>query len=565
MYDLVIRNGTVVDGSGLGAYRADVGVIGDKIARIGRIKETGRTEIDAEGHIVTPGFIDGHTHLDAQIFWDPLGTNACWHGVTTAVMGHCGFTLAPVRPGGADLVIRNIERAEDISRAALDAGIDAWDWETFPELLDRIDRLPKGVNYAANIGHSALRTYAMGERAFQEAANEDDMALMERELRAAMAAGALGFSTSRGAAHATPAGDPVASRLAEWSEIVRLVEVMADTGAGVFQLAPEREWYSRDPIERGKSWKDLYDLTVSTGVTTLFGIPLTGPDTAERLAYLDSAAAAGGQMIGITRCRGLNSMVSFKTRLPFDALPEWQEIRALPYEEQMVRFRDPAVRERLIHAAKVGEYPKAFGGEPKPPDYDNLRVYDKTLPPNPTVREVANARGVDPVEAMIDLALEWNFDLLFIQNELPPNSTMKAVLKHPRTAMCFSDTGAHVTQIADSSLQTYLLAYWVREREDFTIEEAVRMMTLQPARAWGFHDRGLVREGMVADLNVIDPQTVAPLYPRVVSDFPGGAKRLDQRSVGIKATIVCGEPLVLDGEHTGALPGRLLRGPLAQK
>src|SRR4051794_21711092 len=217
-YDVVIRNGRVVDGSGLGSYTADVGIVGDRIALVGRIKERGAREIDAEGHVVSPGFIDGHTHMDAQVFWDASGSSSCWHGVTSAVMGNCGFTLAPVRAHERALVVRNLERAEDIDPAALAAGID-WNFETFPEYLEAVDRLPKGINFAAQVGHSALRTWAMGERAFVEEATPDDLALMRGQLAEALHAGAIGFSTSRSEHHETSDNRPVASRLASWDEV----------------------------------------------------------------------------------------------------------------------------------------------------------------------------------------------------------------------------------------------------------------------------------------------------------------------------------------------------------
>ena len=235
-YDVVIKNGTVVDGSGLPRFRADVGVRRGRIATIGRIRERAREVIDADGQIVAPGFVDGHTHMDAQVFWDPLGTCSCWHGVTSVVMGNCGFTLAPCAAADKALVIRNLERAEDIAAAAMDAGID-WSWTTFPEYLDRLETLPKGINYASYIGHSALRTYVMGERAFEQAANEDDLDAMARELRDAIRAGAIGFTTSRSPSHETPDRRPVASRLATWDEVRRLVGVMGEMNAGIFEIA----------------------------------------------------------------------------------------------------------------------------------------------------------------------------------------------------------------------------------------------------------------------------------------------------------------------------------------
>src|SRR5688572_32360462 len=234
-YDLVIKNGVVIDGSGMPRYRGDVGVVGGRIAAVGRIRESAREVIDADGQVVAPGFVDGHTHMDAQVFWDPLGSCSCWHGVTTVVMGHCGFTLAPSSAEQRHLVVRNLERAEDISGAAMAAGID-WTWTTFAEYLDAIDRLPKGINYAANIGHSALRTYAMGERAFTDEATVDDQRAMADELRNALRAGAYGFTTSRTHHHETSDNRPVASRIASWEEVRDLVRVMGDLGVGVFQL-----------------------------------------------------------------------------------------------------------------------------------------------------------------------------------------------------------------------------------------------------------------------------------------------------------------------------------------
>ena len=244
MYDLVIKNGMVVDGSGGAAYRADVAIADGKIARMGRVNEKARQTVDAEGHVVTPGFVDGHTHMDAQGFWDPIGSCSCYHGVTTAVMGNCGFTLAPCKQEDADFVFRNLERAEDLSRDAMLAGID-WSWETFPEFLDAVDNLPKGINYAGYIGHSALRTYTMGERAFTDEANEDDLKEMQRVVKEAVNTGAIGFSTSRTFNHITADDRPVASRLASWDEVRAIVNAVGETGKGVFEIAGEAP--GRDP------------------------------------------------------------------------------------------------------------------------------------------------------------------------------------------------------------------------------------------------------------------------------------------------------------------------------
>src|ERR671934_1044885 len=237
-YDLVIKNGMVIDGSGLPRYRADVGVRYGRIVEIGRIRGRAREVIDADGQVVAPGFVDGHTHMDAQVFWDPLGTSSCFHGITSVVMGNCGFTLAPCAAADKHLVIRNLQRAEDIAAEAMDAGIE-WAWTTFPEFLDRLEALPKGLNYAGYLGHSALRTYVMGERAFEQQASEDDLRKMEAELRDGLQAGAMGFTTSRSPSHETPERRPVASRMASWDEVRRLVGVMGDLNAGIFEIAGE--------------------------------------------------------------------------------------------------------------------------------------------------------------------------------------------------------------------------------------------------------------------------------------------------------------------------------------
>ena len=566
IYDIVIRNGTVVDGSGLGSYRADVGIVGDAIACVGRIHERGAQEIDAEGLVVTPGFIDGHTHMDAQIFWDQHGANSCWHGVTTVVMGNCGFTLAPVHDAARALVVRNLERAEDIDPAALAAGIH-WAWEGFPEYLDAIDALPKGINYAAQVGHSALRTWAMGERAFEQEADPDDMALMQRHLADALRAGAFGLSTSRSEHHETSDNRPVASRLASWDEVVGLVDVMGELGVGIFEGAAEGST-DLDPVVRQRAFDRMCDLTVNSGVPLTFGIIATQSGGRQSLDLIDAAAARGGRIIGQSHCRGISVLLSFATKLPFDVLDEWVALRALPHTEQLRALRDPALQDRLERSAMAGDYTawRGIGAMPRKPDFEGIKVYERGLPPNPSVADVARSRGVSPARAMIELAIETDLAQLYIQPSLYPQheETLLEVLRHPRTVMTFSDSGAHLSQIADSSIHTYLLGHWVRDRQEFTLEEAVRMITLAPALAWGFADRGLLREGMVADLNVFDPAAIAPAVPTVVHDLPAGGKRLEQKAAGFAATVVNGEITMRDGTPTEARPGRVVRNRLAR-
>jgi len=560
-YDLVIKNGTVIDGSGLPRYRADVAVRHGRVAAIGRIRETAREVIDADGQVVTPGFIDGHTHMDAQVFWDPLGTCSCWHGVTTVVMGNCGFTLAPCGKSERHLVVRNLERAEDIAAEAMDAGID-WTWTTFPEFLDRVDALPKGINYAGYVGHSALRTYAMGERAFEKEASEDDLRAMERELRDAIRAGAIGFTTSRSPSHETPDRRPVASRLASWDEVRRLVGVMGDMNAGVFELAGERA--GGDPDRLRDYHVRLRDLAVESGRPITWGLfsRREEPDLWRTyLALLEETAARGGRMFAQVHSRALAVVLSFKTNLPFDRLPVWRELRALPLEQQQQRLRDPELRRRLVEAARERDERRPIGAEPRPASYEWIFVMDTAEGPHRSVATVARERGIDPVEAIIDLALEKNLDRFFLQPIANENQEHALeLIKHPRTVVTFSDSGAHVSQIMDASLQTHLLSHWVRAKQAIALEQAVRMLSFEPATHWGFSDRGLIREGMAADLLVFDPETIAPEMPEVVRDLPAGARRLTQRARGIAATVVNGEVVLRDGKPTGALPGQLLRG-----
>jgi N-acyl-D-aspartate/D-glutamate deacylase len=567
-YDLVIKNGVVIDGSGLPRYRADVGVRHGKIVTIGRINERAREVLDADGHVVAPGFIDGHTHMDAQIFWDPLGTSSCYHGITTVVMGNCGFTLAPCAVENKHMVVRNLQRAEDISPEAMEAGIK-WSWTTYPEFLDTLEGLPKGINYAGYVGHSAVRTFVMGEHAFERQATEAELQAMERQVRDAIRAGAMGFTTSRSPSHETPDHRPVASRVADWNEVRRLVGVMGDLNAGLLEIAGEgvdrnagdpgvREWHTR-----------LRDLALETGRPITFGVfgRRGAPGVWKKyLDLLDETAAMGGRMFAQAHSRSLSALLSFKTQMPFDRLPVWRELRKLPLAEQRQKLRDPELRRKLVEASGERDGKKALGTEARPTDYEWLWVFDNVEGPHRSVAEVARERGQHPAETMIELALEKDLDRFFLMPVANEDQDIALeIMRHPRTVTTFSDSGAHVSQLMDSSLQTHLLYHWVRTKQAFTLEQAVRMLSLVPATLWGFHDRGLIREGMAADFVVFDPDTIMAEMPEVMDDLPAGARRLVQRTRGIAATVVNGEILLRDGKHTGALPGQLLRGPLGRR
>lgn len=575
MHDLLITNGTVVDGTGAPGRRADVAVNDGVITEIadsgGELAgQAAHRTIDAEGHIVSPGFVDVHTHMDAQIAWDPLGECSCFHGVTTAVMGNCGFTLAPVRSDARELVVRNLERAEDIAAEAMAAGID-WSWETFPEYLDFVDRTPKGINYAGYVGHSALRTWAMGERAFTDDANDDDLALMVSQVEASMRAGAVGFTTSISPNHETSDDRPVASRLSTRAELDALVGAMGRMRkggrTGIFELANHRDLRSRDPEKRESYISWLVDLAVRSGVPITYGMLAFGSDehlwrpVTELLRRINEA---GGTSWAQVHTRQFGVLLSFETRLPFDALPLWSELRSQSLDEQRRALADPSLREKLVREAEEGDYGRAIGAEARKPEWEWVYPLLSGLPPYRSIAELAAERGRSPMEVFLDEALDANLERFFIQAAANQDQDIVLeLMRQPNAIPTFSDSGAHVSQIMDSSLQTHLLGHWVRDKGEFSVEEAIRAITSVPADAWGFADRGRIEVGKAADLNIFDLDTVTPDLPELVYDLPGGARRLRQTASGFLATLVNGEVLVENGTPTGVTPGQLLRGPLA--
>jgi len=568
--DTVIRGGTVVDGSGRARFTGDIGIKDGRIAEIGKVTTAAARTIDADGLIVSPGFIDGHTHMDAQIAWDPLGSCSCWHGVTSVVMSNCGFALAPCKPADRDWYARCLSAVEDIPTDAMAAGID-WTWETFPEYLATVERLPKAINYGMYIGHSALRMYVMGKRALSEAATEQDMVTMARTVQEALKAGALGFSSSRASTHLTPDDTPVASRLAEWEEIERILAAMAELDDGIFQVGPDIASGARHRVFLDR----LRQIALKYKRPIMFGVLATrqgdNPNSWNyQTQYIDDTVAAGGRMFGQGTTRSINAIFSLKSYLPFDVLPAWRSIRALPVAEQKKRLADPAVRRELVAAeAKMKPRDNTFQGggaattDPRKPDYSNLFALKGVDWDDPTVDQLAKASGQHPVEVMIDLSLA-NENQVYVQplvNETPDD--VLGILKHPRTLATFSDSGAHVCQEMGSSLQTHLLSYWVRKRGAFTLEEAVKKLTHDNATAWEMNDRGLLREGYKADVVLFEEDRIRPQLPTVETDLPGGARRLVQKAEGIRAMLVNGAVAFENGEATGAYAGRVLKGKLA--
>jgi N-acyl-D-aspartate/D-glutamate deacylase len=500
--------------------------------------------------------------MDAQIFWDPIGTSSCFQGVTTVLMGNCGFTLAPCREAEADLVMRNLERAEDISRAAMKAGIK-WRWETFPEFLDVLDSLPKGINYAGYMGHCALRTYVMGQRAFTDEATEDELKAMAHHTRESIAAGAHGFSTTRSVSHMTSDDKPVASRLATWEEFETLVKAM---GAGMVEVAGE----PRGDADKARRWyEDLARLAIESGRPFTFGLfnrKAVPGHWRTTFDIIERTARQGGRMFAQVHSRALNVLLSFETQLPFDKWDMWRDMRQLPQAEQKQWLLDADKRRQLVEiASRPYEGPIVRGAEARPPKWDAIFALTDMKGPHKSMAELARQKNTHPVDLMIDMALERDLKFFMIQpiaNE--DQAEALELMKHPRSVVTFSDSGAHVSQIMDSSLQTHLLSHWVREKQAFTLEEAVKLITNDTATQFGFHDRGLLREGLAADIVVFDPDTVGPRMPEVACDLPAGAKRLKQKCDGMHATIVNGQVLLRDNEPTGNLPGRLLRKKVRQ-
>jgi N-acyl-D-amino-acid deacylase len=569
--DLLIRGGTIVDGSGKPRYVADVGIANGRIVKIGEVTEYAKRTIDAQGLVVSPGFIDLHTHMDAQVMWDPLGTCSCYHGVTTVVISNCGFTLAPCKPGDRDWYQESLSYVEDISTDAMNAGIN-WTWETFAEYMDAVDHRPKALNHAMYIGHGAVRMYVMGRRATVDVATPDEVDQMKKIVQDGLKAGAIGFSTSRTHTHLTPEGTPVASRVAGWDEIEQIVAGMAELNTGIFQAGPDiiSHKVNVEFLEKIKSLALTYKRPVMFGIfTTRQGEDPVSWQTQAK--YIKDVNDAGGRMLAQGSTRSINAIFSLKSYLPFDVLPAWKAIRSLPLEEQKQRLMDPAVRRELI-AAEATMKPKdtklqgggAATTDARKPDYDNIYVLQSVDWDDPSVAQLAAAQNKHPVEVMIDLSLE-NDNQIYIQpivNE--DREDVLGVLTHDFGLPTFSDSGAHVAQEIGASLQTHFLHYWVNKRGAFTLEQAIKKLTHDNAMAVEFKDRGLIKEGYKADVVIFDGDRIRPLLPTVESDLPGSARRLVQKAEGIRATIVNGVVTLENGESTGQFPGQVIKGKLAQ-
>jgi N-acyl-D-amino-acid deacylase len=544
--DLVLRNGRVIDGTGAPERAADVGIEGGRIAAVGEVAANGATEVDLDGLILSPGFVDIHTHYDAQVLWDRDLTPSSWHGVTTVVMGNCGFGIAPTRPEDRSTIARTLENVEGMSVAALEAGIP-WTFESFPEYLDALDSEPTRLNLAAMIGHTPLRLYVLGDEATERAASTDEVERMHALVAEALAAGALGFATSKSPTHAGAEGRPVPSRLAETDEVFRIADAIKDAGRGVMQITPGA----------GLFIDEFAQLSLQTGQPVSWTALLTGigkPGTA--LALLEKTAEAGGVVYPQIACRPLVMQLTFEDPFAFASFKSFTEVLEVPRQQRADVYADPAWRERA-KADSGGVYGSRWHKTTIAETEKHAALKGRTL------ADLAAERGVDPLDLALDLALEEDLRTRFrivLAND--DEDEVATLLQDERAVLGLSDAGAHASQLCDACFSTHLLSHWTRDTGTLTWEQAVWRLTGQPALVFGITDRGRIEEGLAADLVAFDPDTVGVDGElERVWDLPSGADRLIARSRGVTHVWVNGVATRTDGKDIeGARPGKLLRG-----
>ena len=563
MHDLAIRGGTLVDGSGRERFAGDLAIAGGRIAEVGRVVGAARREIDATGLLVTPGFVDVHTHYDGQATWDPLLTPSSWHGVTTIVMGNCGVGFAPVRAHERERLIQLMEGVEDIPGTALHEGIH-WEWESFPEYLDALSRRRFALDVAAQLPHAAVRTYVMGERGADhvQVPNPDEIAAMARLAREAVLAGALGFSTSRTVNHRSSDGRHTPSLTATRDELVGIARGLGEAGRGVFEIVC-------DFVDLEAEFALLRAMVEASGrpmsITTLQN-DARPAQWRQLLALIDEAARAGLPMRAQVAPRAVGVLLGLTATLnPFQSHASFQQVAGLPLAEQVARLRDPELRRRLLAEPPAAAFAMFGAGFDRifalgdPPDYEPS--------PEQSVAARARALGLAPAELALDLLLERDGRALLyrpVMNYTDSNfDAVREMLLHERSVPGLGDGGAHVGLISDGSFPTTLLAHWARDRkrgERLPLEWLVKRQTADTAALVGLADRGRLAPGLRADVNLIDFDALAVRAPEIAHDLPAGGRRLVQRATGYAKTLVAGEITMENGEPTGALPGRLVRG-----
>jgi N-acyl-D-amino-acid deacylase len=569
-YDLIVRNGYVVDGTGLPRRRVDVGVKDGRIAKIGRLEnDSAREEIDAAGRIVAPGIVDAHTHYDPQITFDPYATMSCFHGVTTVLAGNCGFSVAPVRRGDDDFMAGVFASVEDMDPIAL-SGVTWDECETFDQFMETRSR-KLGINFACYVGHSNIRRWVMGEAAIERAATPDEIAEMRRMVAEAMAAGAAGLSSSSAPTHNDIRGRPVPSRLAERAEILGLAEEVGRYGAGSICYLPASavSGMTKDDLafllEIGKI-SGVPVVVQGLGGRSKVDVPsiATWDDT---VAFLDDAERQGAPVYSMLIARPFDRAVNFdETNHLWAAVPTWHRMARLPIEERAALLRDPAAREEMRFAVENYNRDPAKGTTLPAPQWPNVWIDSSpSLKPadyeGRSVAELAAEKGVAPGDFALDLALADNFETKMRWRTATPewSAAVEKTQRDPRMIVGTSDGGAHLAKDDQSDWSSYFLGTWVRERQVWSLEEGIRQITQVPAALLGFNDRGVLKVGGWADIMIFDPETIGPWRKEFVRDLPGGVGRYKAFGRGVHATIVNGQPIVLEGELTGRMPGAWVR------
>ena len=567
-WDLLIRGGIVVDGTGLGRRRADVAVRDGRVARVGHVPEAGATRtIDADGLVVAPGIVDAHTHYDPQLTFDPWATSSCYHGVTSVLAGNCGFSIAPTRKADRPYIKALFAKVEGMAPVALD-GV-AWDFETFPEYLAaREGRL--GVNLACYVGHSSVRRWVMGADATRREASDAEVEQMRVLVRDAMAAGAAGFSSSHVPTQVDGNDDPVPSRFSNLAELKALVEEAGRAGGGSIAYLPKsvigglNEADEELLIELGQ----LARLpVVIQGLGGRDKVDAPGAGWGHAKEFLDDCGRRGAAVFSLLRNHPFDRPIDLAKGSPLYAgVFSWAAIMNLPHEEKLAKLRDPEVRASMRHGVENPNRDPDAGSTLPPPHWDVTFVDEVTDPANEkylrrTIAEIAEEQGKAPADAMLDLALSEDLRMKFRwENKTATwEEAVRESMKHPAMLMGVSDGGAHLDRDDGADWSSYFLRFWVLDRGLWTLEEGVRQLTQVPAAMAGFGDRGMLLPGLAADIMIFDPKTVGPGTKRMVHDLPGGEGRFSARPRGFIATIVNGEPIVLDGKRTDALPGQLLR------